>query len=186
MIIENRKIEGENLTWVLRCPIKDDALELSKVRVQIDGETENLDREAGEGLLTQKDFEELIYDDSIAERNLFLVAEVNSKIIGFARCAGNTLSRFRHKAEFGICIMKEYWGNGIGGVLLENILQWADTIGIKKISLNVIEVNTKAIRLYKQYGFIEEGLLRKDRIHRDGKYYDTVIMGRFSDKEHNN
>ena len=182
MVIESRKIEGKNLTWILRCPTKDDALELSKVRAQIDGETENLDREVGEGLLTQKDFENLIYKDSIAHRNLLLVAEVNSKIVGFTRCESNVLSRFRHKAEFGICIMKEYWGYGIGRILLENILLWADAAGIEKISLNVIEVNTKAIQLYKQYGFIEEGLLRKDRIHKDGNYYNTVIMGRFVDK----
>ncbi len=173
------------MKWILRCPIKDDALELSRLRVQIDGETENLDREAGEGLLTQEDFENLIYEDSIAERNLFLVAEVNRKIIGFARCEGNTLSRFKHKAEFGICILREYWGNGIGRIMLENILQWADAVGIEKISLSVIEVNTKAIQLYKRYGFVEEGLLREDRVHRDGNYYNTVIMGRFSDKRRN-
>jgi RimJ/RimL family protein N-acetyltransferase len=62
-------------------------------------------------------------------------------------------------------------------------LSWADAAGIEKISLNVVEVNKKAIQLYKHYEFIEEGLLRKDRIHRDGNYYNTVIMGRFARKE---
>jgi hypothetical protein len=46
MIIENKRIEGKNLTWILRCPTKYDAIELSKLRVKIDGETENLDRES--------------------------------------------------------------------------------------------------------------------------------------------
>lgn len=178
MIIKNKTIEGKSLTWILRCPTKHDATELSKLRVKIDGETENLDRESGEGLLTPEDFEKLIYEDSIAEKALFLVAEVEGKIIGFTRCEGNKLSRFRHKAEFGICILKEYWGYGIGKVLLENILRWADTVGIEKILLTVIETNTKAIELYKKYGFLEEGLLIKDRIHKDGNYYNTVIMGR--------
>lgn len=178
MIIENKTIEGKSLTWILRCPTKYDATELSKLRIKIDGETENLDRESGEGLLTPEDFEKLIYEDSIAEKTLFLVAEVEGKIVGFTRCEGNKLSRFRHKAEFGICILKEYWGYGIGKVLLENILRWADTVGIEKILLTVIETNTKAIELYKKYGFLEEGLLIKDRIHKDGNYYNTVIMGR--------
>jgi RimJ/RimL family protein N-acetyltransferase len=178
MIIENKRIEGKSLSWILRCPTKNDAIELSKLRVKIDGETENLDRESGEGLLTPEDFEKLIYEDSIAEKTLFLVAEVEGKIIGFTRCEGNKLSRFRHKAEFGICISKEYWGHGIGKVLLENILTWADTAGIEKISLTVIETNIKAIELYKRYGFVEEGLLVRDRIHKDGNYYNTVIMGR--------
>ena len=178
MIIECKIIEGKNLTWILRCPTKDDAEELSKLRVQIDGETEYLDREAGEGLLTAEDFEKLIYEDSAAENNLFLVAEAEGKIAGFTRCQGNKLSRFRHKAEFGICILKEYWGFGIGRVLIENILSWADNAGIEKISLTVVQTNTKAIQLYKRYGFVEEGLLIKDRIHQDGKYYNTVIMGK--------
>ena len=181
MIIENKRIEGEGLTWILRCPTKHDAIELSKLRIKIDGETENLDRESGEGLLTIEDFEKLIYEDTIAEKTIFLVAEVEGKIVGFTRCAGSKLSRFRHKAEFGICISKEYWGHGIGKVLLKSILIWADSVRIEKISLTVIQTNTKAIQLYKRYGFVEEGLLIKDRIHRDGNYYNTVIMGRLLD-----
>lgn len=182
MIIENKKIEGKSLTWVLRCPTKYDAIELSKLRVKIDGETEYLDRESGEGLLTPEDFEKLIYEDRVAEKSLFLVAEAENKIVGFTRLVGSKLSRFRHRAEFGICISKEYWGHGIGKVLLENILMWADTVGIEKISLTVVQTNKKAIQLYKRYGFVEEGLLIKDRIHKDGNYYNTVIMGRILEK----
>lgn len=177
MIVENKRIDGNSLTWILRCPTKNDAIELSKLRIEIDGETENLDRESGEGLLTPKDFEKLIYEDSISEKNIFLLAEVKGKIVGFTRCEGSKLSRFRHKAEFGICILKEYWGYGIGKVMIENILMWADTTGIKKISLTVVQTNTRAIQLYKKYGFVEEGLLINDRIHKDGNYYNTVIMG---------
>lgn len=182
MIIENKRIEGESLIWTLRSPTKYDAIELSKLRVKIDGETEYLDRESGEGLLTPENFEKLIYEDSIAEKTLFLVVEVEGKIVGFARCQGSELSRFRHKAEFGICILKEYWSYGIGKVILENILMWAAAVGIEKISLNVVQTNTKAIELYKKYGFVEEGLLIRDRIHKDGNYYNTVIMGKLLDK----
>ncbi|WP_432664408.1 GNAT family N-acetyltransferase [Wukongibacter baidiensis] len=182
MIIENKTIEGKSLTWVLRSPTKQDAIELSKLRVKIDGETENLDREPGEGLLTPEDFEKLIYEDSIDERTIFLVADIDGKIVGFTRCEGSKLSRFRHKAEFGICVSKEYWGHGIGRVLLENVLKWADTVGIEKISLNVVQTNSKAIQLYEKYGFVEEGVLIKDRLHKDGKYYNTVVMGRLLKK----
>lgn len=181
MIIKDKRIEGKALTWILRCATKYDAVQLSKLRVKIDGETENLDREAGEGLLTPEAFERLIYEDSIAEKTIFLVAEVEGEIVGFTRCEGNKLSRFRHKAEFGICISKDYWGYGIGKVLLENILMWADTAGLKKISLTVVQTNTKAIQLYKSFGFVEEGLLVKDRLHKDGNYYNTVIMGKLFD-----
>ena len=184
MIIESQRIEGNRLSWILRCPIEYDAFELSELRIKIDGETENLDRESGEAFLSPKNFEKIIVEDSMAKKTLFFVAEVDGKIVGFARCEGSKLSRFAHKAEFGICISKEYWSCGIGKVLLENILMWADAVGIKKISLNVLQTNTKAIQLYKRYGFTEEGLLLNDRFHKDGNYYNTVVMGRFTVKSY--
>ena len=178
MIIEDKRMEGKKLTWIIRCPTKYDATELSELRVDIDGETEYLDRESGEDLLTAEDFEKLIYEDSIAKNTLFLIAEVEGKIVGFTRCVGSKLSRFKHKAEFGICILMQYWGCGIGKELLKNILLWADNQRIEKITLTVVETNKNALQLYKRFGFVEEGLLIKDRIHKDGKYYNTVIMGR--------
>lgn len=57
MFIENKAITHKNLTWTLRCPRISDAEKLSTLRVKIDGETEYLDREAGENLLTKDDFE---------------------------------------------------------------------------------------------------------------------------------
>lgn len=130
-------------------------------------------------MLTERDFVELIESDAKAERNLFLVAETEGKIVGYARCEGSNLRRFRHKAEFGVGILRDYWGHGIGRTFLKTILSWGVSAEIEKISLNVVESNHKAIQLYKRYGFVEEGLLRKDRIHRDGKYYNTVVMGNF-------
>lgn len=182
MIIENKEIIGKNLTWTLRCPKEGDGVELSKLRVKLDGETENFDREPGEDFLTPEDFEKIIHEVSMSDNSLFLIAEVEEKLIGLALCKGNTLSRFRHKASLGIGILKEYWGNGIGNVLLENILSWADTTNLEKISLVAVETNIKAIQLYKKFGFIEEGLLINDRIHKDGNYYNTVVMGRIKDK----
>ena len=70
------------------------------------------------------------------------------------------------------------WKIGHGKVLLAEVLLWSDTAGIKKISLSVVHTTTKANQLYKRYSFVQEGLLINDRIHKDGGYYNTVIMGR--------
>lgn len=53
--------------------------------------------------------------------------------------------------------------------------------GITKITLNVLETNEKAIALYKKLGFEIEGTLRNDKILSDGKYYNTIVMGRCID-----
>ncbi|MHC0038789.1 GNAT family N-acetyltransferase [Pseudoneobacillus sp. C159] len=174
-----------NLRYFIRTAIEQDAKNLSEVRLQIDGETENLDREKGEAYLDELGFKRIIKDDSESMRNLFLVAEVNGRIVGFSRCEGSKLKRSSHRVEFGVCVLKEFWGYGIGQNLLKEFIHWADLNGIKKITLNVLETNDKAIKLYKKYGFEVEGILRKDKVLSDGNYYNTVLMGRFK-QDHSN
>lgn len=149
--------------------IDKDAIELPKVRLQIDGETEYLDREHGEGFIDAPGFEQIIKTDTENTRNLFLVAVVQDKIVGFSRCEGNHLNRFSHKVEFGVCVLKDFWEYGIGGNLLKESISWADFNGIKKITLNVLETNEKAIKLYEKFGFEIEGILKKDKVLSDGK-----------------
>lgn len=90
------------------------------------------------------------------------------------------MTRTSHKVEFGVSVLKEYWGYGIGQNLLKESIHWADSNEIKKITLNVLETNDKAIMLYKKYGFEVEGILKKDKFLSDGKYYNTLLMGRFN------
>jgi ribosomal protein S18 acetylase RimI-like enzyme len=169
------------INYSIRSVIVEDAEELSKIRLQIDGETENLDRVKGEAFIDKAGFEKLIKTDSESKNNLFLVATVHNRIVGFSRCEGNILKRFSHKVEFGICILKEFWGYGIGGNILKESISWADSNGFKKITLSVLETNEKAIHLYQKFGFDIEGVMKKDRVLSDGNYYSTVIMGRFND-----
>ena len=187
MEIEEMRIVGRSgLTWRLRCPRVGDAAELAALRLKIDGETEYLDREAGEAALSETAFAQLIEADAKAARSLFLVAEIDEELVGFARCVGLTLSRFRHKAEFGICIERSCWGRGIGETMLRTILNWADSVGLQKIALTVVQENSSAIRLYKRAGFVCEGLLKNDRLHRDGRFYDTLLLGRCKEGENEN
>jgi len=181
MLIHPKEFVFNNLRYIIRSAKEEDAKNLSEVRLQIDGETENLDREKGEGYIDECGFKQLIKVDTECSTNLFLVAEVNNKIVGFSRCEGNKLKRFSHKVEFGVCVLKEYWGYGIGKNLLKESIYWADSNGIKKINLSVLETNEKAIKLYERYGFEVEGILKKDRVLSDGNYYNTVIMGRFKE-----
>ncbi|OAJ73110.1 GNAT family acetyltransferase [Brevibacillus sp. SKDU10] len=178
MIITKREFDVKGLSYMIRSATETDAKALSKLRLQIDGETENLDREKGEAFIDPLGFEQLINADTEKKRNLFLVAVVHDQIIGFSRCEGNQLKRFSHKIEFGVCVLKEFWGFGIGKNLLKESIAWADSNDIKKITLNVLETNDKAITLYRKLGFEIEGILQKDKILSDGKYYNTIIMGR--------
>ncbi|MFD6508178.1 GNAT family N-acetyltransferase [Bacillus sp. NPDC060175] len=184
MIIKEQEFHINGLDYTIRSATFQDADQLSEIRVQIDGETENMDREAGEGLIDTEGFQKIIKTDSEKMKNLFLVAEVHNRIVGFSRCEGSDLKRLSHKVEFGVCILKEFWGYGIGKSLLQQSINWADENEVKKIALQVLETNEKAIQLYKKLEFEVEGVLKNDKRLSDGKYYDTVIMGRFNDTSH--
>lgn len=178
--MSSQEFNMNGIGYTIRTAIKDDAKELSKVRLLIDGETENLDREQGEAFIDIPGFEQLIKSDTENTKNLFLVATVQDKIVGFSRCEGNHLKRFSHKVEFGVCVLKDFWGYSIGKNLLKESISWADTNGIKKITLNVLETNSKAIELYKKFGFEIEGILKNDKILSGGNYYHTIMMARFN------
>lgn len=178
MLITQQKFYVNGLHYTIRSAIEKDANDLSALRVQIDGETENLDREKGEAFIDTKGFQQLIKADTEHPRNIFLVAIANDQIVGFSRCEGFALIRLSHKVEFGVGVLKEYWGYGIGKNFLQQSIAWADANDIKKMALHVLETNDKAIRLYEKLGFEVEGLLKNDKILSDDNYYNTVVMGR--------
>jgi ribosomal protein S18 acetylase RimI-like enzyme len=178
--IQEHTYEIKGLGYTIRSAVEKDAHALSELRLQIDGETENLDREQGEGFIDASGFETIINTDTKHPRNIFLVAEANGRLVGFSRCEGTDLKRFSHKVEFGIGILKEFWGYGIGKHLMQECISWADANGIKKIALEVTETNDNAIKLYEKLGFEVEGVLKNDKLLSDGKYYKTIVMGRFN------
>lgn len=178
MIIKSKDLEVKGLKYSIRSAVIKDAETLSKLRVQIDGETENMDRERGEAYIDTSAFKEIIKTDTESLRNLFLVAVIDTQIVGYSRCEGTNLKRLLHKVEFGVCVLKEYWGYRIGRNLLQESISWADSVNIKKMTLNVLETNNKAIELYKNHGFEIEGILIMDKLLADEIYYNTIVMGR--------
>ena len=180
MKISKQEFNVKGIPYIIRPVVFTDAKNLSEVRLQIDGETQNLDREKGEAFIDVYGFEQLIKADTENEKNLFLVAVVDDKIVGFSRCEGNSLKRFVHKVEFGVGVLKEYWGYGIGKNLLKESVGWCDSNGIRKITLNVLESNEAAMTLYEKFDFKTEGILKNDKILADGQFYNTIVMGRFN------
>ncbi|WP_341347491.1 GNAT family N-acetyltransferase [Paenibacillus sp. FSL H3-0469] len=178
MIIDAQEYKNKGLRYMVRSAVPQDAPQLSALRLKVDGETENLDRVQGEGFIDPEGFRSLIAADTASSTNLFLVAEVQDRLAGFARCEGSPLRRLAHLAEFGVGVLQEFWGYGIGRSLLEQSISWAEAIGLEKLSLKVLEGNDKAIRLYESLGFEVEGVLRRDKLLADGQFYSTIVMGR--------
>lgn len=109
---------------------------------------------------------------------LFLVAEIEGKIVGSASLDRSNKSKLNHTVTFGITILKEYSGIGLGSFMMKNIIQWCEFNDVEKIELEVFENNIRAVGLYKKLGFTEEGRRKKAVKTSDG-YIDMIIMGKF-------
>lgn len=79
-----------------------------------------------------------------------LIAFVNGKVAGTAGIeAIGAHYKVAHRAEFGISILKEYWGLGIGRALMEACIQCARTAGYAQLELDVVAENARAISMYQ-------------------------------------
>lgn len=100
------------------------------------------------------------YKEQLAKRGLlYVVAEdENKKIVAFA--SAYTISIPRTKApKIGILVTnfvkEEYRGRGIGTMLYEYRMNWFKQKNVKYVEMNVDVRNTKALKLWKKYGFKE-------------------------------
>lgn len=68
------------------------------------------------------------------------------------------------------------FGKGYGSEATKAVVDYGlDVVGLHRISLEVVDFNTRAQRVYEKVGFHAEGLLR-DAWYWDGEWSDVVVM----------
>ncbi|WP_242990791.1 GNAT family N-acetyltransferase [Clostridium tetanomorphum] len=121
--------------------------------------------------------EEFILNALNKKNTLFIIAEIDGKIVGNLNFSGGARERNFHVGEFGVSVLKKYWGNSIGEELIKYLINWSKNSRIiRKINLRVRTDNTRGIYLYKKFGFLEEGVLKRDFLIND-VFYDSLLMG---------
>lgn len=111
------------------------------------------------------------------ERDTIIVAEINGAVVGWIIFQSKNLKRLSHTGYFTTMIHKDYRGMGIGKMLINELLNWAEKNPlIEKISLGVLSTNLKAIALYKSVGFVEEGRKIKEVKFGENEYVDDILM----------
>ncbi|WP_247739126.1 GNAT family N-acetyltransferase [Bacillus sp. 165] len=111
------------------------------------------------------------------ERETLMVAEIDGKIVGWIVFQTQDRKRMTHTGSFGMMISKGYRSMGIGKLLLQALLEWAEQNPlIEKVSLGVFSTNHRAISLYKSMGFLEEGRKIKEFKFAENKYVDDILM----------
>lgn len=106
-----------------------------------------------------------------------IIALVDGKVAGTAGIeAVGAKYKVRHRAEFGISVLKEYWGLGIGRALTQACIKCAKEAGYAQLELTVVAENVRAIALYQKEGFVEYGRNPKGFNSRISGYQEVVYM----------
>lgn len=84
--------------------------------------------------------------------------------------------KMSHVGLLGITISKEYRGQGLGKILIEEALRQAKSeLGLRMVHLTCFAKNAPAIALYNKVGFTEYGRF-PEALKKDDAYTDQVLM----------
>ena len=112
------------------------------------------------------------------ENDHILVAESDNKVIGNILLKVNQNPRRRHVAYLAMAVHDEWQGKGVGKRLMTAAVELADKwLNLFRIELEVYSDNEVAIELYKEFGFVKEGVANKYAF-KNGEYQDAIYMAR--------
>lgn len=118
--------------------------------------------------------------EALKRRGRYIVAEENGKAVGHAFLGPMGLTANRHVFHLNIVVHPEFKGRGIGTALMTDLIAWARTgAKVGKIELLVRSTNTRAIALYRRFGFTREGRLAGRVRLPNGKLIDDLAMAWF-------
>jgi RimJ/RimL family protein N-acetyltransferase len=143
---------------------------------KISAETDFLSYGKGEFNYTLKKEKEYLRKARKGKYSIFLVAKIDGNVVGTCGLYGKERPRLIHIADFGISVLKDFWGLGIGSILMETIIGWARENGLRKLNLTVREGNVRAAHLYRKFGFKKEGT-QKRGLRIKSRFYDLYYMG---------
>jgi RimJ/RimL family protein N-acetyltransferase len=112
------------------------------------------------------------------ENGVWLVAEVDGKVVASLGCDRARRPREKHLCEFGVTVGRAFRGVGVGRAMLETLEVWARESGVEKIMLRVFDTNVRARGLYEKMGYLSEGLERR-AVKFPDEYVDAIRMAKF-------
>lgn len=178
MILEPKTIElKDGRKCVIRNGCATDAVQMINYLKVSASETEFILRYPDEVQYTEESEAEILEKNKANPHAFMAVAEVDGVIAG--NCAINPCGgkrKIRHRCEFGIALMKEYWNLGIGTALIEFAIENAKKLGYLQIELYVSVKNERAIVLYEKHGFKNYGTRPRELLLDSGEFTDSYFM----------
>ncbi|MBK1784811.1 N-acetyltransferase [Prauserella sp. ASG 168] len=117
---------------------------------------------------------------AITEAGLpFLVAESDGRVAGYAYCGPwKTRPAYRHTVEDSIYLAPWALGRGLGGALLDELLDRCTRSGLREVIAVITDSGDESsAELHRRRGFAEVGRLRQVG-DKHGRLLDTVLFQR--------
>ena len=103
----------------------------------------------------------------------------DAKVCGFIQLAGGDVTL--RTAMLGICVLPQWQGKEIASDALTLLSAHArDVLGLRKLMLEVLSDNSRALEFYRKHGFREVGILRH-HFPWAGDWLDVTMMERLMD-----
>jgi L-amino acid N-acyltransferase YncA len=117
---------------------------------------------------------ELDYDNILP-----LIAINNDNIVGDATLHFNPIGWTRHQAEVRLTTSTRFRVRGLGTILLQNLIDIANQLGLEQIHIEIPPVLDKAFYLFEKMGFKEVAKLQGFVKDLEGNESDLVLMVKY-------
>ncbi|MCB0019742.1 MAG: GNAT family N-acetyltransferase [Anaerolineales bacterium] len=142
----------------------------------VSAESDYLNFGPGEFTLTEAQEADYLTSCETADNQLYIMGLLDGQVVSTLNFTAGRRARVRHSGEFSLSVRQAYWGLGIGGFMMDALIDWAKTHQIAKINLRVRADNGRGVALYEHKGFAIEGTLRREIVIA-GEYFDHYWMG---------
>lgn len=164
------------MTFKVELVQREDAKDMLNYLKEVGSETDFLlFGSEGVGLSIEEEMKVIDSFSKTPFKKMYIVKD-NLKIIATAHIQLHTKDRTKHKSSIGISVLKAYWNQGVGSMLIKTLIDYAKSTGITEtIYLEVLSNNHKAIGLYEKFGFYTYAMdKRSTKI--DNEYFDNNLM----------
>lgn len=179
MIIQDIKYQlKDGQTALIRSPRDEDIQGMLDYLYISAGETDFILRYPEECEKYTAEAEKALFDRiNESDNEAMLVCLVDGKVAGNCQITWSNGLKTRHRARVAIALLKEFWNQGIGTRLFQELIRIAEeNQNILQMELDFVEGNSRARALYEKMGFRITGVKPNAIRLKDGTLLNEYSM----------
>lgn len=179
MIIDDVRFQlKDGREAILRSPREEDVEGTLEYLVVSAGETDFILRYPEEcGKYTAEGEKKLFEQKNASSNEAMIMCIVDGKVVGNCDISFFKGMKTRHRANIGIALISEFWNQGIGTKMMEELIRLAESReDVMQVELEFVEGNARARHLYEKMGFRITGVHPNAIRLKDGTLLNCYTM----------